>query len=96
MADLLASLEVGLRFSAGTSERLKANVARIDEYMNEQRKLTSVNHQGHLQEHTGQQNSAHMAPDQAINDAYPYIQLPPELLEDWPWGFDYGNFPNYS
>ncbi len=104
MADLLASLEASLTQNAGASERLRALLSRIDEYMSSQ----------HLQEtpfpeadmHQPQQmewpagtqmDFAHG--DVPEMDAQFSFQLPQELLVDWPWPLDlaqgFGNFGNF-
>ncbi|KAJ9214173.1 transcriptional regulator family: Fungal Specific TF [Paecilomyces variotii] len=102
MAELLHRLESGLRRSTGTSERLKAQVGRIDEYMRTQgcsnflpglqqipisevddiqgRFDLSVNHQNNIE-------STAAAPT-GFDDQLSQFQLPPELLEDWPWSLD--------
>ncbi|KAL2822406.1 hypothetical protein BJX63DRAFT_121160 [Aspergillus granulosus] len=106
MAELLHRLESGLRQSTGTSERLRAQVSRIDEYMRAQRTsniplvpprpppildANSVNpNQSDLIPPVYQQES--IAPIQTplggLNDSITYFQLPPELLDGWPWPFD--------
>ncbi|KAL2847539.1 fungal-specific transcription factor domain-containing protein [Aspergillus pseudoustus] len=110
MADLLHRLESGLRQSTGTSERLRAQVSRIDEYMRTQRTANmarapprappilnpnNVNPaQPDLISPVYQQDSIApiqtQAPLAGIDDSITYFQLPPELLDDWPWPFDAG------
>ncbi|KAL2871227.1 putative C6 transcription factor [Aspergillus lucknowensis] len=105
MADLLHRLESGLRRSTGTSERLKSQVGRIDEYMRTQRTanippvpqsqppIDNIN--------TAQSDSMPLDYNQgdiaqmqavmpALDDSIAQFQLPPELLDDWPWPFDTG------
>ncbi|KAL4781657.1 fungal-specific transcription factor domain-containing protein [Aspergillus varians] len=105
MADLLHRLESGLRRSTGTSERLKAQVSRIDEYMVTKRssttlppppRLPSVLHPGNIQTdlvspvyHQPNLGPIH-PPLTGIDDPITQFQLPPELLNDWPWPFDAG------
>ncbi|KAL3478479.1 fungal-specific transcription factor domain-containing protein [Aspergillus californicus] len=103
MADLLHRLESGLSRSTGTSERLRAQVGRIDEYMRTQRSLNippapprppSILNptitQGDLVSPVYHQDT--IAPMQgplsALADPIARFQLPPELLDDWPWPFD--------
>jgi hypothetical protein len=96
MAQLLHRLESGLRRSTGASERLKAQVARIDEYMRTQAASTmssrrpSFNHENMQNSVNAQQDSiASMhAPLSGFEDPLTQFQLPPELLDDWPWSFD--------
>ncbi|KAL4910493.1 hypothetical protein BDW74DRAFT_64 [Aspergillus multicolor] len=104
MADLLHRLESGLRRSTGTSERLKAQVQRIDEYMMTKRTSTALPPQPRppsilnppVQEElvSGVYHQPNLAPIQApmtgMDDPIAQFQLPPELLNDWPWPFDSG------
>ncbi|KAL4877375.1 fungal-specific transcription factor domain-containing protein [Aspergillus karnatakaensis] len=106
MADLLHRLETGHRRSPGASERLKAQVSRIDEYMSTKQftnthpapqqptmilnpepvqgeLVTPVYHQG-IGPIQGQ------PPMAGLQDSIAQFQLPPELLDDWPWPFDMG------
>lgn len=117
MIDILARLEEGLFFPAGASERLKTNVTKIDEYMQNCRRACASNDDNN--------NSAYMHADiihsnttipdninaQSLNQIvqrqvepsaletftgspgdYPQFQLPPDLLEDWRWTFDFTQF----
>ncbi|CEL09280.1 hypothetical protein ASPCAL12418 [Aspergillus calidoustus] len=112
MADLLHRLESGLRQSTGTSERLRVQVGRIDEYMATQRTSTSnippapapapprplsipatntVNPaQPDLISPVYQQENIPpiQPPLTGLDEPITYFQLPPELLDDWPWPFD--------
>ncbi|BCS23705.1 putative C6 transcription factor [Aspergillus puulaauensis] len=100
MADLLHRLESGLRRSTGTSERLRAQVSRIDEYMLSQRLATTVPpavpHTGIIKDDlvSPLYQQSNLTPIQApitgIDDPIAQFQLPPELLNDWPWPFDTG------
>jgi len=104
MADLLHRLESGLRRSTGTSERLRAQVRRIDEYMFSQRSATTLPppqppagpHTGIIKEDlvSPLYQQSNLTPIQApitgIDDPIAQFQLPPELLNDWPWPFDTG------
>jgi hypothetical protein len=119
MADLLASLEVGMTRTVGATQRLRSQVERIDEYMATQRQqelafnppgpLTSIqnnieslhsNEGGiHQDQHQSQWHTQSTEPYGFIGnqngisgmtgsgDQFQF-QLPPELLEDWPWPFD--------
>ncbi|KAL4995955.1 hypothetical protein BDV10DRAFT_202648 [Aspergillus recurvatus] len=105
MADLLHRLESGLRRSTGTSERLKAQVNRIDEYMMTKRLSTALPApqprppsilNPPVQEDlvSGLYHPPSLAPMQApitgMDDPIAQFQLPPELLNDWPWPFETG------
>jgi hypothetical protein len=97
MADLLRRLESGLHRAAGASERLRTQVDRIDEYMRQQRMMIAAAQQPPAV--LGQQQQP---PEVGTVPSLPYnqtggfgeplsqFQLPPELLEDWPWPFDSG------
>ncbi|KAK8183932.1 hypothetical protein BC567DRAFT_278541 [Phyllosticta citribraziliensis] len=102
MADLLENLESGLTLDGGTSRGLRLQVDRIDEYMRVQRAQLVPSFQNTIADITG----AVPAPRQpflasnGVGHLQPRseIQLPPELLEDWPWAGDlsqqdYGPFP---
>jgi hypothetical protein len=47
MADLLASLEVGMTRNVGATQRLRDHIGRIDEYMAQQRQQESMYYQPH-------------------------------------------------
>ncbi|GFF52369.1 transcriptional activator protein acu-15 [Aspergillus udagawae] len=93
MAQLLHRLESGLRRSTGASERLKAQVGRIDEYMRTQAssnmstRRSSLNPDHMLSE--DQDSIASIdAPLNGFEDPLTHFHLPPELLDDWPWSLD--------
>ncbi|KAJ9637164.1 hypothetical protein H2199_007450 [Coniosporium tulheliwenetii] len=100
MADLLENLESGLHRTAGISRGLRAQVDRIDEYMSLQRTKTRVlppdamvNPETAIGANTLPNLSAAAAPSgnalPLLHGTHAYspteFQLPPELLEDWPW-----------
>ena len=147
MADLLASLEIGMTRTSGATQRLRSQVTRIDEYMAAQRQqnlaqppsalpscVPSMPH-SNLREHvdmfqeeqqqsrrgvqqvgydfpSNSQGTGHLENRQDYvqiqmpTDTYNLesmpggiggvdetgqqlqFQLPPELLDDWPWLFD--------
>ncbi|KAF4241308.1 hypothetical protein CNMCM6457_006411 [Aspergillus fumigatiaffinis] len=94
MAQLLHRLESGLRRSTGASERLKAQVGRIDEYMRMQASSAMSTRRSSFnpddmpaEDHQGSIASIH-APLTEFEDPLTQFQLPPELLDDWPWSFD--------
>lgn len=105
MAELLANLDLGLHFTAGASERLRSHVARIDDYMQAQRRLVLFDQQQpqHVPRRSNSDASANPYQPDPNQDAYAVdgggnlggvpstseFQLPPELLEDWPWAFDF-------
>lgn len=115
MADLLASLEVGITPTIGATERLRFHITSIDAYMTSQRQqdLSSTNICQFAVTNTStsipdaslgsgsqelQWNSHFLAPQSYMNTTddisdlrngpHFQFQLPPELLQDWPWPFD--------
>lgn len=99
MVDLLRRLESGLHRAAGASERLKSQVDRIDDYMRTQRALNMNAAAQQQQQNTMNRVAAGDAVDpftygqaqaeaSGFEDQLSQFQLPPELLEDWPWPFD--------
>ncbi len=100
MADLLASLEASLTQKAGASERLRALLSRIDEYMSSQRlqeipfPVADIRQQHIEWPADTQMDFAHG--DMPEMDTQFSFQLPQELLVDWPWPLDltqgFGNF----
>jgi hypothetical protein len=101
MADLLASLEASLTQKAGASERLRALLSRIDEYMASQRlqeipfPMADIHQQQNIEWPSGTQLDFADG-DLPEIDAQFSFQLPQELLIDWPWPLDltqgFGNF----
>jgi len=101
MVDLLASLETLLTQKAGASERLRALLSRIDEYMSSQRlqeiplPVADIRQQQQIEWSAGtQMDFAHgNVPEMDTQFSF---QLPQELLIDWPWPLDltqgFGNF----
>lgn len=104
MAQLLAHLDITIRSTGVASERLRSQVARIDEYMATQRALfgkeqplaepTEPVRSGSASSYyeTGSVNTPHATsgPTDSASLQASQFQLPAELLEDWPWVFDFG------
>jgi hypothetical protein len=99
MADLLASLEASLTRKAGASERLRALLSRIDEYMSSQRQQeillpVAETHQEQIEWPAGTLVDFSQG-DMSLDSQFSF-QLPQELLLDWPWPLDltqgFGNF----
>ena len=101
MAQLLANLE-DLLSTANASEKLRSQVARIDEYMLTQRR-SQIENQQNVPNRSGSQSkdtsegpieydSEAVATANGTSILQPF-QLPMELLDDWPWTFDFAH-PN--
>lgn len=95
MADLLANLEIGLHTTTGASERLKSHVTRIDEYMQKQRHSSLVSHQQSIHASPNGDRGTYQA-QRMVETMLDQIQLPPELIEVWPWEFDFAPPASYS
>ena len=101
MADLLASLEASLTQKAGASDRLRALLSRIDEYMSSQRppetsfQVADIRQQQQVEWPAGTQMDFGHGNGPEM-DTQLSFQLPQELLVDWPWSLDlaqgFGNF----
>ncbi|KKY28759.1 putative zn 2cys6 transcription factor [Diplodia seriata] len=90
MADLLESLESGLYRTQGTSRGLRSQVDRIDEYMRMQRNaMPQTPFQNTIADLTAAvpTHRTPLMPASSL-DTISQFQLPPELLEDWPWPSD--------
>ncbi|KAM3065590.1 hypothetical protein ACMFMG_011300 [Clarireedia jacksonii] len=92
---LLADLEVGLYCTAGASSRIRTLVERIDESIRNQRQLAVTAAQ------TGETYSAELryttaatAPSPDVDGSSPLFLLPPEILDDWFWAFDFAQSGN--
>lgn len=100
LADLIANLEVDLFCPPGTSDKLRTQVSRIDEYMATQRSWMMAQLHGERIDHGGRHGSATSGnmPDQqqqqnrmqtfGASDASPQYHFPPELFEDWSWALN--------
>ena len=84
MVQLLANLEVGLYCAAGASSRIQTLVDRIDEYVTAQRLPTSA-----IQQRVRRTHGTPVTTSPYVNPDSPLFLLPPELLEDWSWAFDF-------
>ncbi|PQE04749.1 Transcription factor protein [Rutstroemia sp. NJR-2017a BBW] len=88
---LLADLEVGLYCTAGASSRIRTLVERIDECIRNQQQLAVTAAQ------TGEAYSAESryaaaaatVPSSYVDGSSPLFLLPPEILDDWSWAFDF-------
>lgn len=84
LANLLANLEVHLFAKAGTSDKLRGQVARIDQFMQVQRSMEGTVAQGDQSvDPSGTATSANFTHD----DQSPQINFPPDLFQDWDWTF---------
>ncbi|KAI9693497.1 MAG: hypothetical protein M1820_009233 [Bogoriella megaspora] len=101
MADLLDSLELNLHRAAGLGKGMRNQVERLDLYMHGQQRVPySRPFQNTVADITTTANIPNVAISSSNvlpNASLSQFQLPPELLEDWPWPFDveqnYGIFP---
>lgn len=85
LAHLLANLETHLFAKAGTSDKLRGQVARIDAFMHVQR---SMERTGPQAEHSLDSSRAAMSIDFMNGDEMPQIHFPADLFDDWDWIFD--------
>ncbi|KAI5204999.1 hypothetical protein E4T38_04559 [Aureobasidium subglaciale] len=94
LANLLANLEVDLYCAAGTSDKLRAQVSRIDEFMKIQRSVDASGTVGGLSPWARSSNelaspSLHNPQHLAVSEDSPQIYFPAELFENWSWAFDF-------
>jgi len=92
LANLLANLEVDLYCKAGTSDKLRAQVSRIDEFMRIQRSVDAGGDLTGLSSWTPAGNDfspSLQAQQLTISEDSPQIHFPAELFENWSWAFDF-------
>ncbi|THX73907.1 hypothetical protein D6C79_02143 [Aureobasidium pullulans] len=96
LANLLANLEVGLYCAAGTSDKLRTQVSRIDEFMKIQRSVDAerlspwATTQVHGNAFASPNVSAEQEQQQLMtSEESPQIHFPAELFENWSWAFDF-------
>lgn len=100
LANLLANLEVDLYCPAGTSNKLRTQVSRIDEYMNIQRSVDATVAEAECVPAAAwtQSGTLHQFPTPnvaetqgqlVLSEESPEIHFPAELFEDWSWEFDF-------
>jgi hypothetical protein len=94
LANLLANLEIDLYCRAGTSDKLRAQVARIDEFMKIQRSVDAsgavvggLTPWAHQPNHELMSPSLHAHRQLELAHDSPQIHFPPSLFEDWSWNF---------
>ncbi|KAJ9479273.1 Zn(2)-C6 fungal-type domain-containing protein [Pseudozyma hubeiensis] len=85
LAHLLADLEVHLFAKAGTSDKLRCQVARIDAFMHVQRSMHTTGPQA---EHSLDFSRAARSMDFMNGDKMLPIHFPADLFDDWDWIFD--------
>ncbi|CAK44910.1 transcriptional regulator family: Fungal Specific TF [Aspergillus niger] len=87
MAALLSQMESGLTRSTGASERLKSQVKRIDDYMDKTRHANMRSEQAEIDQSQDFEGYIRPIPGQPadFDDTLAYFELPPDLLDDWPW-----------
>ena len=96
MAQLLSNLE-GMHSSASASENLRMQVARIDEYMDTQRSAAQQVQKNLLQSTQQVQTNTHSSSMEfggygtalSVDDQMSPFQVPPDLLGDFRWIFDF-------
>jgi len=87
---LLADLEVGLYCTAGASSRIRTLVDRIDESIRNQRQLAVMAAQtGKTYSAESQYAATTTGPAPYVDGSSPVFLLPPEILDDWSWAFDF-------
>lgn len=93
LANLLANLEVDLYCKAGTSDKLRAQVSRIDEFMRVQRSVDAAGDLTGLSPWTPTTQafspSVQAQQQLAMHEDSPHIHFPAELFENWSWAFDF-------
>lgn len=87
LANLLANLELDLYCPAGTSDKLRAQVSRVDEFMSHQRLRDATS--AVWSQNNQPPASSTLAGDLATTEDSPPIQFPAELFEDWSWALDF-------
>ena len=97
MAELLATLELEISQTTGTSARIRSQVTSIDEYMIDQRQRETHPHhitkqsQQEVRPHTSLSQGSYSTSCEEYGDAgteASCFQLPPEILDGFKWAFD--------
>lgn len=94
MADLLEGLESGLQPTAGASKGLRAQIEKIDQYMQAQRRLLPSMAdqmppiQGQQAPGPGPYPTTEQTTTFQVPPSMDEFQLPQELVQNWPWPFD--------
>ncbi|PQE05763.1 C6 transcription factor protein [Rutstroemia sp. NJR-2017a BVV2] len=87
---LLADLEVGLYCTAGASSRIRTLVERIDESIRNQQQLAATAAQtGEAYSAGSRYAAATTVPSSYVDGSSPLFLLPPDILDDWFWAFDF-------
>jgi hypothetical protein len=94
LANLLANLEVDLFCRQGTSDKLRAQVSRIDDFMKIQRSVDSGTVMGltpwaNQPTHPLASPGLHAHHQLELSQDSPQIHFPPSLFESWNWAFDF-------
>ena len=101
MADLLESLEHNLHRVTGVGRGMRQQLEKVDDYMHGQQRVPYPrpfqNTVADLTTSVAVPNLPLSSSTTTQDSSLPQFQLPPELLEDWPWPFDFsqenGAFP---
>jgi len=96
LANLLANLEVDFCCPAGTADRLRAQVSRIDEYMISQRRDSTLNQKDTAIRRHDSAETTHISSDRTIgfstsahfSDENLQFCFPPDLLKEWSWEYN--------
>jgi hypothetical protein len=94
LANLLANLEVDLFCRQGTSDKLRAQVSRIDGFMKIQRSVDSGDVEGltpwvHQPNHMLASPGLHAHHQLELHQDSPQIHFPAELFDDFSWNLDF-------
>jgi len=96
LANFLANLEVDFCCPAGTADKLRAQVSRIDEHTINQRResasrhgsATARRHDSAETSHTLSDRTAGLSGSMQFSDESLHFCFPPDLLKEWSWKYN--------